>query len=102
MNIVIGEEYFEGPDPIDLTNTKILSEQPFMTAPKMDGQRFLMYHDSKKPYGNKTYLVNRKGDKIYYQSDDIEKEECLYYNGKMEKNGKINKRKKKTNAKYNC
>ncbi len=95
-NIPIGKDFFEGPDPIDLINVNVLLEQSYMTAPKMDGMRFLMYHDSNKPPGYKTYLVNRKGEKFQYQSEDIEKEEALYFSSsdKMEKTGKICKRKK--------
>ena len=96
MNIPIGKDFFEGPDPIDLIDTKVLLQEPYMVAPKVDGMRFLMYHDSKKPHGYKTYLINRKGEKFQYRSDDIEKEECLYFSSsdKMEKTGKIYKRKK--------
>ena len=96
MNISIGKEFFEGPDPIDLIDTKILFEQPYMVCAKIDGMRFLMYHDNKKPLGYKTYLVNRRGEKFQYQSEDIKKEECLYSSesGQMKKTGKFSIKKK--------
>lgn len=88
--IPIGKEYFEGPDPIDLSNVKILHDHFFFVAPKIDGMRFIMYHDSEKPYGKKTFLVNRKGDKFEYQSEELVREECLYFSreNKMKKTGK--------------
>lgn len=96
-SIIIGQEFFEGPDPIDLTNIKILSKESYMVAPKIDGMRYIMYYDSKKPEGYKAYLINRRGDKFHYQSEDIEKDECLYssFSNKMEKTGKKIIRKKK-------
>lgn len=95
-NNPVGKDFFEGPDPIDLINTKVLLEEPYMVAPKIDGMRFLMYHDSKKPHGYKTHLINRKGEKFQYQSEDIEKEEFLYFSksDKMEKTGKVSIKKK--------
>lgn len=69
---------FEGGDPIDLANVRVLKQKPFYVAPKMDGVRYLMYHDSTKPANEKTYLINRKGEKIVYQCEDLLKREILY------------------------
>jgi hypothetical protein len=92
----IGKDFFEGPDPIDLTNVNDLLREPYMVGPKMDGKRFIMYHDSTKPPGYKTYLVNRKGEKFQYRSEDLEKEQCLYNSvtNQLEKTGKRVFRKK--------
>lgn len=70
--------FFEGGDPIDLCNTSVLKQQDFYVAAKVDGLRYLMYHDSRKPKKEKTYLVNRRGEKTMYRCEDLLQKKIVY------------------------
>ena len=70
--------FFEGGDPIDLCSTSVLKQKEFYVAAKVDGLRYLMYHDSTKPKTEKTYLINRKGEKTTYRCEDLFQKKIMY------------------------
>lgn len=78
-------ENFEGGDPRDLTDVKILHHGPFHVAPKLDGIRYILYKRKKE-----CYVVTRRGERhmfplMYHKNTQLPNTSCETYTLDIEK-----------------